>query len=111
MESVVKPQAEDEFEFSESEEEPIVVAVEPKPEESAAPKSKPSSGASVDVLRKLDMADLERMRLQQLRELARDYRVTGYSGLKKDDLILLLLRTKAEREGFRLRRWDPSDHR
>jgi len=100
VESVVKPQAEDEFEFSESEEEPIVVAVEPKPEESAAPKSKPSSGASVDVLRKLDMADLERMRLQQLRELARDYRVTGYSGLKKDDLILLLLRTKAEREGF-----------
>ncbi|MCU0519630.1 MAG: transcription termination factor Rho [Anaerolineae bacterium] len=46
------------------------------------------------------MADLERMRLQELRELARDYRVTGYSGLKKDDLILLLLRTKAEREGF-----------
>lgn len=100
MESVVKHQAEDEFEFSESDEEPIVVAVEPKPEESAASKSKPSAGASVDVLRKLNMADLERMRLQELRELARDYRVTGYSGLKKDDLILLLLRTKAEREGF-----------
>ncbi|MGC9349653.1 MAG: transcription termination factor Rho [Anaerolineae bacterium] len=48
----------------------------------------------------MDMADLERMRLQELRELARDYRVSGYSGLKKDDLILLLLKAKAEREGF-----------
>ncbi len=54
----------------------------------------------VDVLRKMDMADLEQMRLNELRELARDYRVTGYSGLKKDNLILLLLRAKAEREGF-----------
>lgn len=53
-----------------------------------------------DVLRRMDMADLERMRLQELRELARDYRVSGYSGLKKDDLILLLLKAKAEREGF-----------
>jgi transcription termination factor Rho len=53
-----------------------------------------------DVLRKMDMGDLDRMRLQELRELARDYRVSGYSGLKKDDLILLLLRAKAEREGF-----------
>ncbi|MGC9469036.1 MAG: transcription termination factor Rho [Anaerolineae bacterium] len=48
----------------------------------------------------MDMADLEQMRLQELRELARDYRASGYSGLKKDDLILLLLKTKAEREGF-----------
>lgn len=53
-----------------------------------------------DVLRKMDMGDLDQMRLQELRELARDYRVSGYSGLKKDDLILLLLRAKAEREGF-----------
>ena len=53
-----------------------------------------------DRLRKMDMADLERKRLQELRELAREYHVSGYSGLKKDDLILLLLRAKAEREGF-----------
>ncbi|MBN1246892.1 MAG: transcription termination factor Rho [Anaerolineae bacterium] len=53
-----------------------------------------------DALRKMDMADLEQVRLQELRELARDYRVSGYSGLKKDDLILLLLKAKAEREGF-----------
>ena len=53
-----------------------------------------------DSLRKMDMADLERKRLQELRELAREYHVSGYSGLKKDDLILLLLKAKAEREGF-----------
>ncbi|MCJ7738284.1 MAG: Rho termination factor N-terminal domain-containing protein, partial [Anaerolineae bacterium] len=48
----------------------------------------------------MDMAGLERKRLQELRELAREYHVSGYSGLKKDDLILLLLKAKAEREGF-----------
>mgnify|MGYP001026167982 CR=1 FL=1 len=53
-----------------------------------------------DSLRKMDMADLERMRLQELREFAREYHVSGYSGLKKDNLILLLLKAKAEREGF-----------
>ena len=53
-----------------------------------------------DVLRRMDMAKLEEMRLQELRELAREYDVSGYSGLKKDDLILLLLKTKAEQEGF-----------
>jgi transcription termination factor Rho len=53
-----------------------------------------------DVLRRMDMAKLEELRLQELRELARDYNVSGYSGLKKDDLILLLLKTKAEQEGF-----------
>ncbi len=55
---------------------------------------------ATDILRKMDMADLERKRLQELRELAREYHVSGYSGLKKDDLILLLLKAKAEREGF-----------
>jgi transcription termination factor Rho len=52
------------------------------------------------VLRKMDMNDLEEMRLAELRDLARKYGASGYSGLKKDDLILLLLKTKAEREGF-----------
>ena len=103
MESAIRPQAEDEFEFSEPEEEPIAAVVEPKVEDAgngAVSKGKASGGAQTDALRKLDMADLERMRLQELRELARDYRVTGYSGMKKDDLILLLLRAKAEHEGF-----------
>lgn len=51
-------------------------------------------------LRRLDMADLEDLRLQELREMARRYNVSGYSRLKKEDLILLLLKAKAEREGF-----------
>ncbi len=53
-----------------------------------------------DVLRHLDMHGLEQMRLQELRDLAREYNVSGYSRLKKEDLILLLLKAKAEREGF-----------
>ncbi|MBN2006133.1 MAG: transcription termination factor Rho [Anaerolineae bacterium] len=48
----------------------------------------------------MDMNSLEEMRLAELRDLARSYKVSGYSGRKKDDLILLLLKTKAEREGF-----------
>jgi len=84
------------------------VAKRTAPSEKEA-KSEPQPGSrrhqkrakeSSDVLRRMDMADLERMRLQELRELAREYRVSGYSGLKKDDLILLLLKAKAEREGF-----------
>jgi transcription termination factor Rho len=88
---------EEQFQFSDSEEEPDVAATSPSEEPS---KGDGQSAPSVDVLRKMNMADLDRMRLHDLRELARDYRVSGYSGLKKDELILLLLRTKAEREGF-----------
>lgn len=54
----------------------------------------------VDVLRRLDMRELDSMHLPELRDLARNYSVSGYSRLKKDDLILLLLKVKAEREGF-----------
>ncbi len=106
MHSEEQLRVEDEFEFSEPEEEPEAVVVE-EPEVSASEgdgdhhgREESRGSSQVDVLRKMDMADLERMRLHELRELARDYRVSGYSGLKKDDLILLLLRTKAEREGF-----------
>jgi len=53
-----------------------------------------------DVLQRMDMNSLEQMRLPELRDLARTYKVSGYSNRKKDDLILLLLKTKAEREGF-----------
>ncbi|MBN1259879.1 MAG: transcription termination factor Rho [Anaerolineae bacterium] len=52
------------------------------------------------MLRRLDMRMLDAMRLSELRDLARRYNVSGYSRLKKDDLILLLLKVKAEREGF-----------
>ncbi len=53
-----------------------------------------------DTLRHMDMNTLEKMRLPELRDLARTYKVSGYSGRKKEDLILLLLKAKAEREGF-----------
>ncbi len=49
---------------------------------------------------KLEMADLEDKTLAELRELAKEWEVSGYSRLKKEDLILRLLRAKAEREGL-----------
>ena len=49
---------------------------------------------------KIEMADLEVQTLADLRELAKEWEVSGYSRLKKEDLILRLLRAKAEREGL-----------
>ena len=49
---------------------------------------------------KMEMADLEAQTLTDLRELAKEWEVSGYSRLKKEDLILRLLRAKAEREGL-----------
>jgi len=49
----------------------------------------------------LDMANLEVRTLAELRELAREWEISGCSRLKKEDLILRLLRAKAEREGLR----------
>ena len=43
---------------------------------------------------------LQEMTVDELRELAREWEVSGYSGLKKDDLIMRLLEAKAEREGL-----------
>ncbi len=51
----------------------------------------------------LDLGDLEKMTLAELRELARDIGISGYSRLKKDDLILRILQAKAEREGYSFR--------
>lgn len=83
----------------EGEEEPLegreVDLVAPLPGETP-----PEEEAALDVLRRLDMRALDNMRLPELRDLARNYNVSGYSRLKKDDLILLLLKVKAEREGF-----------
>ena len=46
----------------------------------------------------LDMANLETRTLAELRELAKEWEISGFSRLKKEDLILRLLRAKAERE-------------
>jgi len=46
----------------------------------------------------LDIATLETRTLAELRELAKELEISGYSRLKKEDLILRLLQAKAERE-------------
>ncbi|RMG87904.1 MAG: transcription termination factor Rho [Chloroflexi bacterium] len=51
----------------------------------------------------MDIAQLETKTLDELRALARDANVPRYSRLKKQDLILGLLRSEAERRGHKLR--------
>ncbi len=51
----------------------------------------------------MDIAQLETQTLHDLREMAREADIAGYSRLKKQDLILRLLRDKAERQGHQLR--------
>jgi len=48
----------------------------------------------------IEMAKLETRTLVELRDLAKEWEISGYSRLKKEDLILRLLRAKAEREGL-----------
>ncbi|MBO9344262.1 MAG: transcription termination factor Rho [Chloroflexi bacterium] len=50
-----------------------------------------------------DMARLEHETLSELRERAKEMGISGYSRLKKDDLIIRLLRAQAERNGLELR--------
>ncbi len=51
----------------------------------------------------MDIAELETQTLEDLRELAREADIGGVSRLKKQELILRLLRDKAERQGHELR--------
>ncbi|MFQ5595651.1 MAG: transcription termination factor Rho [Anaerolineae bacterium] len=48
----------------------------------------------------MDIGELESRTLDQLQDLARDMGVSGFSRLKKTDLILRLLRHKAEEQGL-----------
>ncbi len=48
----------------------------------------------------MDIAELETKTLAELRDLAKDMEVSGYSRLKKEDLILRLLRAQAEQQGL-----------
>ncbi|GAP62258.1 transcription termination factor Rho [Ardenticatena maritima] len=65
-----------------------------------------ASDLDVDVppspLFSLDIADLEQMTLSELRELAREVGLSGFSRLKKDELIFRLLQAKAEAKGYML---------
>jgi transcription termination factor Rho len=47
----------------------------------------------------MNIAELGTKTLEELRELAKEVEVSGYSRLKKDDLVLRLLRAQAERMG------------
>lgn len=51
----------------------------------------------------MDIAELDSMTLSDLRSYAREVGVVGFSRLKKDDLILRVLRNKAESQGYQLR--------
>ncbi|MEK7785758.1 MAG: Rho termination factor N-terminal domain-containing protein, partial [Chloroflexota bacterium] len=51
----------------------------------------------------IDIASLEKKTLDQLRGIARDWEITNYSRLKKDDLIIRLLRANAEKQNLELR--------
>jgi transcription termination factor Rho len=52
------------------------------------------------VAQNLDYAALDSKTLTDLRELAKEQSISGYSRYKKTDLIFRLLRAKAEREGL-----------
>jgi transcription termination factor Rho len=48
----------------------------------------------------MDITELEQKTLSELRELAKEMDVSGYSRLKKEDLVLRLLRAQAEQQGL-----------
>lgn len=48
----------------------------------------------------MNMAELEAKTLDDLRVIAKEFEVTGFSRLKKDDLILKILRANAESQGY-----------
>ncbi len=53
-----------------------------------------------NIVSQLEISDLETRKLAELRELAKEWEISRYSRLKKEDLILRLLRAKAERKGL-----------
>ena len=48
----------------------------------------------------LTISSLENMKLKELYELAREYKVTYYSKLTKKELIFAILKARAEQEGY-----------
>ncbi len=51
-------------------------------------------------LASMSISELDALNLDELRELARTAEITGYTRLKKTDLIMRLLRASAEAQGF-----------
>ena len=48
----------------------------------------------------MTIAHLEELSLEELRDMAKTLDITGYSRLKKYDLVMRLLRANAEQQGF-----------
>lgn len=48
----------------------------------------------------MNISELEIMHLEDLQELARELQITGYSRMKKGDLVLRILRANAEAQGY-----------
>lgn len=55
---------------------------------------------STSELASMSISQLDALNLDELRELARAAEITGYTRLKKTDLIMRLLRASAEAQGF-----------
>ncbi|MDL5053816.1 transcription termination factor Rho [Oscillatoria laete-virens NRMC-F 0139] len=51
----------------------------------------------------MDIAQLERHNLEDLRQMAREANINGFSRMKKQDLMLAILRDNAEKQGLKLR--------
>ncbi|HAJ05980.1 MAG TPA: transcription termination factor Rho, partial [Chloroflexi bacterium] len=51
----------------------------------------------------MDIAKLEKKNLEELRKLSKEMEIPGFSKMKKDDLVLGLLKVKAEKGGHTLR--------
>jgi len=64
------------------------------PAEEKAPQQKPK-----DTIDTIDIARLQHMKIADLFSLAREFNVNGISGLKKQDLIFRIIKTKSLKEG------------
>ena len=51
----------------------------------------------------MDIVELESKNVTELREMARDMGISGYSSLKKQDLIIALMGAKAKAQGHEFR--------
>jgi len=51
-------------------------------------------------MEEMNIVDLETKNLDELREMAREFDISGYTRLKKHDLIMRLLKANAERQGY-----------
>ena len=49
---------------------------------------------------KMDIAELKEKKVSELNKLAKDLKINGVGGLKKQDLIFQILKAKTEKEGF-----------